>query len=283
MRAFLVATALLVTCCAEPLPAGEACDRRAAAYCARVEACSPHALAARWGDRFNCLQRERASCLQRLGAPGSRDTPSFEAGCALALPQQSCVGLFANVPVLACVAPPGGVDDGFHCVTDGQCQSGTCNLGASTVCGICGAPARAGEACDARSCARGLVCASSPAVCVALGLAGAACDAAHPCALGFSCVGAGTMPGGCQPAIAVEGGDCDPQAATAASCDVDRELVCDAATMKCVATVERPGLLDDGAACGPSRGASGASGPACTAPAKCVGGVCTLPDPARCN
>jgi hypothetical protein len=234
MRALLVAVAGLLAGCGAAPTNGQACDAQARALCDRLDDCSPHTIAVRYGDLFGCQSGERQRCLERLAAPGTSETASFAGGCALALPSESCLSLFGNTPVLACVAPPGLLHDGDPCLAHGQCRSGTCNLAPGATTGSCGAPAQADESCAARSCARGLVCVDPGAACARPGIQDAACDAAHPCAIGFSCVGAGAQPGSCQPAIAMPGAACDPTATFSSNCDLDLQLVCDPAAGVCV-------------------------------------------------
>jgi hypothetical protein len=268
MRGFLVAAALLAGCSTPP-SADDACQRYAASYCKLVDDCSQRATAARYGSLLSCQERERAACHQRLAAPGTSRTPSFEAGCSLALPSLNCTALFANATFLSCIAPPGTREELAPCIDDAQCETGTCNRGASRVCGTCGLPAHSGESCDTTSCARGLICLEN--LCVAPAAQDASCDPTHPCAYSLSCAD-----GTCSPAIENAGDDCDPDQSIAAGCDLDQGLLCDPMSKVCVAAPPPPGVLPDGALCDPG-------GPPCAVPAKCVAGTCTLPDLATCG
>jgi hypothetical protein len=284
MSRVLLAAAIALAGCSSTVPADRACADAADARCSRTDACGTDAIAARYGDLATCLARETAACLDRLVAPSTSDTGPFEAGCAQAIAAESCVDLAANRLFLACIAPPGGLDDGAPCVDHAQCGRGHCNVGRARTCGVCGPAARAGGSCETASCGRGLLCVGAPGVCVAPGAMSDPCDGGHPCGLGLVCVGASAgMSGSCQPAIAMPDAACDPTATIGAGCDPALGLACDPASSTCVSAAPPPPPLPDGADC------DTLSGPPCTAPAVCVstgdgtGGVCGRADSVTCR
>ena len=296
--------------------ANQGCTDFANARCAKQNSCNPSATIRDYGDLATCQLRETAACSNRLSATGSSATPSFDEGCSVAIPLETCPDFSDDNPSNACIAPPGGLADGSPCIANAQCKNGNCNLGPHTVCGSCGPPAQAGQSCETATCDRGLVCTGTPSVCVQLAALGQPCDKNTPCQVGGSCVGAtGTTMGSCQAAVAQAGMPCDPTRAMKAGCDAAQELFCNEMSMSCDMIQFAP----TGAACGTVNGvtvecagaggcypanakmgscmapaADGAAcdtmvGPGCLSPAKCVitnggtAGTCQLPDPTTCK
>jgi hypothetical protein len=171
-------------------------------------------------------------------------------------------------------------------------------------CGTCGPKPADGTSCANQECGEGLQCANN--VCVTPGAAGAACDNNKPCRGGLACKAA--TPGGntgtcaialkqgetCQELLGPLNAGCDPAkglfchptmgvctqvvyAKVGEACGITGTMfaVCTASAecrmQKCVA----PAV--DGAPCNTQ------NGPGCLAPAKCVGGLCKLEDPAACK
>jgi hypothetical protein len=175
-----------------------------------------------------------------------------------------------------------------------------CRLADNSKCGSCSTKAAAGSTCVGSSdCDGDLICASGK--CVAAAAAGGACSDTSPCQAPSRCVNK----------------VCSKPLAAGAACDGTKGDPCDrlkgeycSANKVCTAFT----IADAGQPCGVGNGGlticasngmcktSGASqsgtclaaaadgakcddtnGPTCQIPARCVGGVCTLSDPASCK
>jgi hypothetical protein len=298
----------------QALPAGgmDACAAFVKATCAKRDSCSANGgTALMYGDAATCQSRELPKCLATLTAGGTSKTPALLMACTSSLAQQTCVDYFDNVLTAACTPKPGTSANGAACISSWQCASAFCSLAHTGVCGVCGPRPTAGASCAQTICGSGLLCHSSTMTCEVAGAAGAACDKTMPCAAGLACVGnTATVKGSCKLEGSMVGVTCDPKSATAPGCNKDVGLYCDAATMKCVAfgtaTAGQPcglvagkqvlctagGLCVGGsattagtcsAAAKDAAACSATNGPPCLAPAKCVAGVCALPDPSTCR
>ncbi len=303
--------------CPQGVSADQACTDFAAAQCAKLDQCVVNGTTGRYGGVSICQSRQKQTCLARLNAPGTGNSPTDVELCAQQLPTASCGDFdLGNVP--DCMAKVGTRVNGQPCAFPGQCQSSSCAVVNGTNCGTCTAPNQAGDSCATTSCSHGFVCVKSTQLCQPRGASSATCDADHPCGSGLSCVIAqGAQSGTCETAGASVGTPCDPARKTEASCDQNAGLYCDGTTRSCLAVSygvagsqcgfvspivvnctnaatcfgaqgQTPGMClanaADGAACDTQ------AGPSCLPPAQCVtgsptvtAGTCQLPDPAVCG
>lgn len=236
------------------LTAEAACTTVASARCARVDSCSAStAIVRRYGDAATCADREKQSCLNGLGAPGTAATPTSVAACAAALTAESCADFENGVLPSACVPPAGPRTLGARCATSAQCQSTYCAVHRGDSCGVCAAPQVAGAECSDVACSRGLTCVAATSLCQTPGAMSAACRRDSPCGFGLSCVGAitdGGIAGSCQTGGAQVGLTCDPRRQTAPECDRALGLYCEPTTGKCARTRDAA----DGESCGLATG-----------------------------
>ena len=135
--------------------------------------------------------------------------------------------------------------NGVACVDNAQCQSTWCARGDNMTCGACGPKPTAGTSCANQECGEGLSCVKD--VCVTPGMAGAGCDADHPCRAGYACKGVtpGSM-GTCALGIAA-GGACEAfLGPNNAGCDQTKGLYCHPTMRVCTAV----SYAKTGEACG---------------------------------
>jgi hypothetical protein len=251
-----------------PLTASEACARMAAAYCGALDGCHDLTLVRGFGDADTCKTRLALACTEELAAPSTSLTIAHVAACAGA--QTGC----GNLSQPACAALPGKLPSGAQCRFPSQCASAHCATTNRAPCGVCTPPSQPDDNC-AVSCAEGLVCDNNTLQCAAPVGAGASCDVAHPCDVGYSCVGA---PGTCQLAATHPGDDCDPTLANGPGCNfTNNGLFCGSSLRTCVEIK----YVGEGEACG----STNASSARCKAGGFCVGGFCSGPaaDDAPCN
>jgi hypothetical protein len=289
----------------------QACDQFSTAFCDVYQKCLPLFVTAGFGDTTTCVTRTKKGCPAAFNAPNTSATPTSVASCASSVKGLSCEQIFASTPA-ACVPQPGGLADGASCSDDAQCKSTWCAKTDDTFCGKCTALSTAGGACvkltatDGKTietqCSRGFSCTMDK--CVVPVVSGGTCSDATSCSIGLTCFG-----GKCVLAGKV-GAKCDPEGKTDPTCDFLQGAVCNPATKVCQeiakANAGQPcGLISgeykictaaakcvvptgmmqgtclapaiDGAACDVEKG------PDCLPPAKCITGVCKLPDPALCK
>ena len=306
---------------ANPIPSGgaQACSHQAAAQCARLDACTNGTgVARRYGDMNTCLTRELNSCLYGITARDTTQDPMRVEACAAAIPMQSCADYFANQTPAACIAPSGPRQNGAVCSYRAQCQSGWCNVSSHSACGTCGGAPLEGDSCATQSCGHGLLCVAGTLLCAAPVGASGACDSGHPCATGYSCVGAVPADGG----VCVAQGDsvgvaCQVRTTTTANCNHNDGYFCTSpghvcATASAVSTGQVCGstgtedsVCQGGSGCVvPDGGTTGTcsavaadgetcdivTGPTCMSPSRCVvttdgatTGTCMFPDGLSCN
>jgi hypothetical protein len=270
-----------------------ACADAVHSRCARLATCSPSLMLRAWGDEVSCEARNKLDCVTEVAAPGSGLTTSFVENCASAYAAQSCADRLAGFRPISCIVS-GTRTNGQGCVYDSQCQSGFCKLGQGAACGACADATSAGSSCatngdcsSRQSCAMGL-CQSY------VGLNGA-CSTAKPCGEELDCVNGTCKQQGASTGLACGG--------TQPACDFDRGLYCNSGgscAIVAAATTQNPqcGVINgtrvvctagadcfsavckapatDGAACDPT------NGPTCRSPARCVTGLCRLPNPGAC-
>jgi hypothetical protein len=300
---------LLVSCSSGP-SVDDACAQEAAALCDKIDLCVKNATTLFFTDKPTCVSRAKSDCVATLGAADIDTSPDDVVACATALPNASCDDALAN-KVTACDPKPGKRATGAACADDAQCQSTYCAIVKGTNCGTCAAPSSAGDSCATSSCSRGLKCNDKTSTCQPDGASGASCDEGHPCGYRLSCVTPiGMSTGSCQAAPTTLGASCDVRQRNAPECDYTSALTCGVLSNTCEAAT----YTGAGGACGLVGikivfcnaasicfGAMGATpgvckalalegqacddtnGPACMAPARCVGGSCALPDPGRCG
>jgi hypothetical protein len=271
----------------------KACGAATDADCARLLACDPTGLRARFGELGGCNDRMLPVCLRRLSAPSSGVTVAGLHDCAVDLAALGCGDYFnGNTP--ASCRPVGLLSVGLACGDGTQCKTGFCYRANPDVslCGTCGLARVVGATCGATQptgyqCGPGLTCGGG--ACVTPAVPGGDCTQ-RACGANLSCVsGACVAPGGigdaCQMGMRM--------------CDLTRGLVCNLDTDRCaVAQMVDVGADCTGArVCGPDgycnqgtcvprvedERACLKSGAPCRAPYLCVGNVCTLPDPLSCS
>jgi hypothetical protein len=270
----LAGLTLLWVGCTAPAPVSvlAACGRMAAAYCGALDSCHDLTLLRTWGDADTCKTRLSLACQKELAAPSTSLTVARVQACADA--QTGC----GNLSQSACAAIPGALPLGTQCRFDGQCQSAHCTTTNRAPCGVCTPSAQADDSC-AVSCEGDVVCNSTTNQCATLVAAAGPCDGAHPCALGYSCVGlTSTAAGTCQPAATHAGDMCDPMLQKSAGCNFTTNgLFCSSSLSACVEAK----YVGNGEACGTTSTTSSR----CKAGAFCVNGFCSGPaaDGAACN
>jgi hypothetical protein len=280
------------------VPASKGAADLADVLCARLNDCAPAYVTITYGTVSECKARVSANLEQGVSAPGSVETGDVLEACAKVIPATSCSDVLGRNLPTACKAPPGTQQDGAPCAVDPQCASKRCKVGADAVCGVCAPRAAVGAACGVSDdCVDGAGCVSG--ACVAFGVAGSACSKSSPCNGTLACVG----------------GTCAaPQKAGTAckdsvECDELHGIFCTGKTCEALAFAPPPaacGLVGAGftvctgpatctglgkgvftGTCTPAPAEKTAcdvdGGAKCEEPARCIGGQCTLPDPASCK
>jgi hypothetical protein len=283
------------TACSTSDDPDTACAEASAAFCERANQCMPAYVAAAFGSTAACTDRVKLACAPRLSAAGTGTTAQLLKECSDALRSSSCDIFFGHSPPQPCRFRPGTLGLGAACAIDDQCQSTFCRRSASAACGTCGTRATSGGACETEDgCEYGLACSNK--VCVPYGAFGAPCNKDQPCQSNLIC-----RSGACAKAVGA-GQPCDP---LQKECDNELGLYCDPKSKVCEAAAlakagEPCGVLASGAAgCSASfcsalvngvcraYAADGAScddsSARCMPPARCVGGLCKLDDPAGCK
>lgn len=288
----------------------QACTDISKALCDQYEKCLPLLITIGYGDAAKCPGRVEPNCPSYFDAPKTSSRPEKVDACAAAIAGLSCDKL-SQMPPSACVPDPGGLDDDASCIDDAQCKSTWCAKADNQICGKCAKLSTAGSACVSTGtkddgsadvkCSRGFTCGS--AGCAKPGLLGDTCNDSAPCSLGLAC-----FMGKCAQA-GKPGSKCDPMGTTQPACDILQGAYCNPATSVCAAFgVAKPGescglvgseykICAAGGKCSASGLAMGTciapaadgatcdskAGPGCAAPALCVAGKCTLPDPNACK
>ena len=274
------------------------CNSVATTACNKLEQCSPLTVKLSYGDVQTCVTRIAMSCSAATTAPGASLTSAEFGACAKAFSQVDCKELVGGSFAPAACTIKGSLANGKACGSADQCQSGYCGV-STGICGTCAAVGAAGAKCTSSDgCEAGLAC-TSKGVCATPAAAGGSCTDGRDCAAGLAC-SSGTC---AQPVAAggtCAGGDCDHLAAA----------FCNPQTKVC----ETVQAADDGQPCGLVNGAfvtcsaaghctipqgqsqgtcqahaadgatcDNTNGPGCLAPAICLNGKCTLPDPSSCK
>jgi hypothetical protein len=318
MRLLAIVAASLLACSSnvtpETGPGGvtkqQACDDYSKAACDLFQRCLPLFVSSGFGDVATCYARTAKGCPAILDAPQTSANPNKISTCAGAFKVLSCEAISTSIPA-ACIPDPGGLADGAPCADDAQCKSTWCAKAGDSLCGKCTAQLTAGQACLTltspsggveKDCGRGLNCINDK--CVAPVGSGGPCSDATSCALGLTCFGGKCILGG------KPGAKCDPEGKTDPSCDLLQGSFCNPMTHVCQelakasagqacglvggeykiciagsTCITPPGAMSgtciapaiDGGACNKEKG------PGCLEPAKCIDGVCKVPDPALCK
>jgi len=300
------------------------CETFASAECAVLARCSPNGTSIEYGSTSTCKMRTALQCNAALAAKATSRTPAQDVACGTAEATESCTSYLNGTPPSACDAVAGSATTGATCTYSAQCASAYCALPPASECGTCQPAPVAGASCaNLDSCGPALTCYRS--TCVAFVASGETCSPTEPCGAGLSCVTAkGASTGTCKEDGTTVGAACDPTLETAASCDATQELYCvhlkgdpnlhtcqksplATAGQACGNVAGVTALCSDASTCVKStadggatgtcvaRAADGAdcdtvTGPACLAPARCIGtlldggtsGKCTLPGTTTC-
>lgn len=281
-----------------------ACDDFAKSYCGKVDQCAPLFVKLGFGDAATCEQRFKINCASSFSANGTSATPARASQCATEIKSLTCDDALGRKLSGSCIPEPGTLADGTACGNDTQCKGKLCRQSGASVCGACSTLGAAGAACERNEdCGPELGCAGKK--CVAFGKAGTACSATQPCLGTLSC-----NKGTCAQPLA-GGAACEPTLDQSQNpCDALKGFFCHGLTRVCTAV----GTAAAGAPCGlidntfvlctggghcktPPGSPSGTclapaadgsacddvNGPKCVAPARCVGGVCQISDPAACK
>jgi hypothetical protein len=291
---------------AGPVTAEQACADYADAICDLEQACEPGTLDFFWGAVATCKERVKVDCPYRFAVSGTKETPARLEACANALASSSCAAYFdTDHQPGACIHLVGDLPDGASCGLRSQCQGGTCRKVAThSDCGVC-VSATAGSSCEFDSqCPANLVCSNGTCAPPSKHALGDACDIDHRCAGGLACAGSnGTGTGTCSKPFG-PGSSCDPMNETGDECDPTQALACDLAQRACNPRIP---LRAAGQPCDVGQSCDGSSWcdsgtcrpksregepcvddvnptvPSCLAPARCVDGVCAIPDPRSCR
>jgi hypothetical protein len=291
--------------------ADQACSETANALCSKYATCAPIVLTVLFGDMATCTSVAKAGCLGSLEADKTAATPEGFQKCSQDLETVGCADILSHKPPASCQPQGGTVGNGMACGDDWQCASGRCNIPDNATCGVCASRAAGGAACPNTTdddCEFGLVC--NNMVCVVPGVAGASCDANHPCAAPLVCNGA-TIAGGLGTCAA--GGALGAPCSNDQSCSLIEGLWCTREMNRACAKV---GAAETGMPCGllsvseyslcKGGGAEGgctvgtgmvmgtcprlampgepcsATTP-CKAGGKCLNGLCTVREPSACR
>lgn len=202
------------------------CNGVSIASCARLGACYPDDLSARYGDGGACIERTSLPCVASLQVPHSGRTTADEVACAASFASQSCGDFLNGDTTDACAPVAGSLGSGSACAFSSQCQSQFCGLPLTSSCGVCqSTPAPDASCADLSSCGNNLSCYKFH--CVRYTADGGVCSGLQGCGEGLSCVmaaDAGT--GTCQPEGQTTGAACDSKHEIAAACSLAKGLYC---------------------------------------------------------
>jgi len=272
--------------------ASPACVAYGQALCDKLDECAPTWMHVAHGDATRCAYRQALSCEFQSRAPGSSLTEEVASACAESFANVRCGSIVADV-AMQCPVLGGNVSDGGLCISNWQCASTYCQIGADG-CGVCAARVPAGMSCmaDANACEQGTGCAAG--TCVPLAAETASCAGGEPCDLFMACAN-GACTYGAGPTAPCDGANpcdfwkqglfcsaaatCDPAALAGSGepCgDVMGVFTACVASGKCTMNGCVPPAEDDAACGGPSE-------IGCYEPRRCLEGSCELPDIANCG
>jgi hypothetical protein len=285
--------------------ADQACADVIGSLCSKLEACAPFLIQTEFGDAASCKRRDQLLCRSLLASGPGAGASNLEA-CAQAYAAASCDEIVSNKTPGVCDFH-GSVAPGGACAETAQCSAGNyCNVALGMGCGVCAPRLRTGATCSADAdCLAGVVCAkagnAATGSCTVPGTQGAACDATHVCLATLACaagtctatLGAGAPCSTTQPCDFLHGLYCNrtnvcaqiqtPAAGAPCGLFANGTFAVCVASGKCkMADGAATGTCEAPAADGVAR-CDAINGPPCLAPAACVNGACTLPDPAACH
>jgi hypothetical protein len=281
-----------------------ACSDATKAYCAKIDECAPFFMKIGFGDAATCETRFGLNCVSSFSAPGTSANPSQLAQCATDVKTSTCEDVLGRKLPLSCKTTAGTLTDGTPCGTDAQCTGKLCRQSAGNTCGACSTLGAGGTACERNEdCDAELACANKK--CVTLAKAGQACSATSPCIPTLAC-----NKGTCAVPLAA-GAACESPADQSQNpCDGPKGFYCHPTTKVCTSVVTAAagsacGFIDNGIVVCTGAGhckttppalrgtclapaADGAAcddtnGPKCVGPARCIGGLCKVSDPATCK
>jgi hypothetical protein len=280
------------------------------AYCNKFFECSPEATTQEFADVATCISRTSLSVNRFDQLPGTSWTTSKIEGCAAVISSSSCQSISEGISSDACKSEPGTLANGTPCGDDSQCAGGNCNtstssdggvVSQSTFCGKC--ETRTPSTCgDAGACTSTEQCSydtvSRSSRCVTPAPEGSACSDGMPCVSGLTCSNSICSKRVGKGAPCTNGSDCDSSLGLSCidmTCQLPAHVgpgeACDYPSPRCSTGSEcvYMGLVDGGSSsvC-VTRAADNAlcdesKGPRCTSPARCLSGVCTVPDYAQCK
>lgn len=283
-----------------------ACDDFSSAVCAKLDACLPLLLAIQFGDVATCSARDALACANYFDLPGVSATPAEFSACAAAYAAVSCDDLLNGKIPAACEAIQHGTTaEGQPCAENLECASASCHKAeVGDSCGVCAHVGAVGDACDpdlGGDCAGSAYCAPTAKKCAALTAGkGDACNDDVHCLSPYYCASSGV----CAEHVG-EGQPCDPMQN---DCDAFTGLFCSSANLCKKIKLAGPGeacgfdaasgditgckaqgncntdMTGKGVCAAPTAdGAACTADPMepdpCTAPARCVGDVCSLATP----
>lgn len=284
MNRFLLLFPVLLSACGgsvegDPNDVDAAARKLAVEECARRVRCDGAWFARLWDNVAQCDARTALQYKKMIESPNSGLTTAWASGCATALAADTC----ADERPAACNIPSGKGSAGASCVSGADCDATShCAvrpIGTSKqypLCGTCEprpvtAPrAKVGEACGGTTYCETGTCRAG--ICRAYVPTGGACDDLKPCDTNIDrCEGSVCTARQYAKAGEVCGklaGGTTIFCGGAATCS-DRDGMSEMG--RCIPPAE------DGRACDTS------IGPGCLPPARCVSGVCSIPDVAVCE
>lgn len=238
------------------------CEAFAANLCARRGPCAvpPDGIALHFGDEATCVERYALACEGWVGAPDANLAPSDAANCAERAGTMSCSEVqraFSSTWLVLpdCLRVPGVRQAGAACRFDAQCESLYCESSGQG-CGTCAEQQGnlrpvVGEACEE----------------------GRACENQFLTCQDEVCTAATCENGRCPPPLSAVGRGCGGLEEDAASCDFGGLCLSqnDMGSGVCTAPVRESETCDTW------------EGPPCLFPARCIEGVCTLPQSVSCG
>jgi len=285
-----------------------ACADLVTAVCGKYNECSPTLIKTLYGDVATCVSRLNLSCASFDQWPGTSWTAEKMEACAQTISGAGCEnGLLGAFATDACQTTPGSLPNGSPCGDSSQCAGGRCDKstpsdgGFSTqnTCGVCetGTNLSCG---DAGACTSPDECrwdSLNGYTCVTPVPEGASCSNSTPCVSGLNCRdGICKKPLGIGAACTTTSFDCD--SLQGLSCiDMTCQLptfvgpgeTCSSPSIRCTGSDCISTLTDAGitgtcvARAADNAPCNNSDGPRCLSPAKCLDGVCKVPDYTQCK
>ena len=250
----------------------KACADTAAAVCAKISSCSAFGLGAVYGDLSTCKTRYAISCMATFSGTGTHHTPATTETCANSIGALDCASFLALNYGAACAPIPGDLANAAACGDDSQCSSTFCARPTGSQCGTCAATTSAGSPCVNGACSTGTTCPTGAANCIApvAGKVNDVCTYQAQCDLAQG-VGCNTTSSKCMALMLSTDGTCGLNGASPFKVCPGTGTCSNVLGGNCASAAV------DGTAC------DATNGPSCLPPARCVGSICTLPDPTKCH